>query len=43
MIKQKDFKADPNIFKPIYDILIEKFRFEEEMKILGEKLEKQKL
>ena len=40
MIKQKDFKAGPIIFKPLYDILIEKFRFEEGMKILREKLEK---
>jgi len=43
MIKQKDFKADPNIFKPLYDILIEKFRCEEEMAIEREKLRKQKL
>ena len=43
MIKKRDFKVDPNIFKPIYDTLIEKVRCEEEMAIEREKLRKQKL
>ena len=43
MIKQKDFKADPNIFKPIYDTLIEKVRCGEKMASEKEKLRKQKL
>jgi hypothetical protein len=43
MIKQKDFKADPNIFKPIYDTLIKKVRCGEKMASEKEKLRKQKL
>ena len=42
-IKEKDFKVDPHIFKPIYNTLIEKVRLKEEMEMEMEKLKKQKL
>ena len=37
-IKEKDFKVDPHIFKPIYNTLIEKVRVKEEIET--EKLKK---
>ena len=42
-MEKKDFKADPNIFKDIYDVLIEKVKFEEKKKKDEEELAKQKL
>ena len=43
LMVEKDFKADPNIFKDQYDILIEKVKMEEIKKQEMENLEKQKL
>ena len=41
MIEQKDFKADPNIFKPIYEILIKR-AINVEIEVEKKKLEKLK-
>ena len=32
-MEEKDFKADPNIFKDQYEILVEKVKLEEKKKI----------
>jgi len=42
LMEEKDFKADPNIFKDQYEILIEKVKLEDKKKDM-EELEKQKL
>ena len=43
LMEKKDFKADPNIFKDQYDLLIEKVKLEEKKKKDEEELAKQKL
>ena len=43
LMEEKDFKADPNIFKDQYDLLIEKVKLEEKKKKDEEELAKQKL